>query len=368
MNIEILMIAILTSIACSVVGVILVLRKMSMMSDAISHTVLLGIVLAFFIVPDLSSPFLIVGATLMGLVTVYLVEVLVKTKKTNEGAATGVVFTLLFSIAIVLISTQFRDTHLDVDAVLLGNLEFAIFQRVSLFGVDIGARLIYLMLIICVIVISVITLFYKEIKIIIFDPALALTLGFSVTIIHYLVMTLVSLTAVAAFDAVGSILVVALMIGPAITALLVSKNLAQTFVYAAMIGIINAVIGYFLALSLDINTSGAIASITLVVFLISLLFAPKKGLIANYIRKKGQRKDFHLLNLVYHVYSHQHDEKLRKEISLTTMNLELKWSVVRLKNILIYAKRKKLILKNGDKLELSKAGLQFIKRNKSKID
>lgn len=364
---DILLIAVLTSIACSIVGVILVLRKMSMMSDAISHTVLLGIVIAYFFVPDLSSPFLIIGATLMGLVTVYLVELLVRTKKTSEDAATGVVFTFLFSIAIILISTQFRNTHLDIDAVLLGNLEFVVFRRLIINGIDFGPRTLYLMIAVVIIVISVVTIFYKEIKLVIFDSALAVTLGISATVIHYLVMTLVSLTAVASFDAVGSILVIALMIGPAITALLVSTNLAKTFIYAAIIGSFNSIIGYFIAYSYDLNISGTIASITLFVFLISLLIAPKKGLIIGYIRKSEQKKDFYLSNLIYHIYAHQHDSTAKKEILLPTMNLELKWSAAKLKKVLTFAKRKKLVSIADDKIKLSNDGILYIANQEQKF-
>lgn len=121
MDLGILLILIFTAIATSVLGVFLVLRKMSMMVDSISHTVLLGIVIAFIFVKDLSSPLLIIGAALMGIITVFLTELLVKSKKASEDSATGLVFPLLFSIAIIIISSSFKDIHLDIDVVLLGN-------------------------------------------------------------------------------------------------------------------------------------------------------------------------------------------------------------------------------------------------------
>src|SRR5690606_4112912 len=121
-QIEIQLIAATVAVACALPGVFLVLRRMAMMSDAISHTVLLGIVVGFFITRDLASPLLIVGATLTGVLTVTLVEVLNRTRLVREDAAIGLVFPALFSIAVILISRYAGDVHLDTDAVLLGEL------------------------------------------------------------------------------------------------------------------------------------------------------------------------------------------------------------------------------------------------------
>ena len=120
MGIGVLLIALVTALSCSIIGVFLVIRKMSMMTDAISHTVLLGIVLAFLIIPNLNSPLLIIGAVVMGLITVFLTEVLIKSKLIKEDAATGVVFPLLFSIAVIIISLNISGIHLDIDSVFLG--------------------------------------------------------------------------------------------------------------------------------------------------------------------------------------------------------------------------------------------------------
>ncbi|MFP4187360.1 MAG: metal ABC transporter permease, partial [Acholeplasmataceae bacterium] len=247
MNVGILLILITTAISTSLLGVFLVLRRMSMMIDAISHTVLLGIVVAFMLVGDLTSPLLLIGAALMGLLTVFMTEVIIRTKRTSEDSAIGLVFPLLFSIAIIIISTSFQGVHLDVDAVLLGKIEFAPFDRVYLGGRAIGPRLFYIMLITTLINLLFVRGFYKELKIVSFDSALAKTLGFAPILIHYLLMGLVSLTSVVAFNAVGSILVVALMIGPASTAVLMTKNLKWTLLFAVLIGIMNSLIGYVMA-------------------------------------------------------------------------------------------------------------------------
>src|SRR5690606_6056627 len=124
--------------------------------------------------------------------------------------------------------------------------------------------------------------FFKALKIVSFDYALASSLGFLPAIIHYLLMGLVSLTAVTAFNAVGSILVIALMIGPAVTALLLTKDLKYSLIVAAMIGMINSVIGYLIAMGPfkgEVTISGMIATQTLITFLLVLIFAPKNGVI-----------------------------------------------------------------------------------------
>ena len=133
---EIFLIAIAVSIACAIPGVFLVLRRMSMMADAITHTVFLGIVLAFFMTEDLNSPFLLVGATLVGVGTVWLTEMIHNTGLVNEDASIGIIFPLLFSIAIILVSLYSGNAHLDVDTALLGEIAFAPFDRWIVNGND----------------------------------------------------------------------------------------------------------------------------------------------------------------------------------------------------------------------------------------
>ncbi len=238
-QIEIQLIAAVVAVACALPGVFLVLRRMAMMSDAISHTVLLGIVLSFFVVQTLDSPWLILGAAVMGVITVSLVELLSHTKLVKQDAAIGLVFPALFSVAVILISRFARGVHLDVDAVLLGELAFAPFDRLTFFSLDLPRSLV-VMGIILLINLIFISLFYKELKLTTFDAGLAAALGFSPTLLHYGLMGLVSITAVGAFDAVGSVLVVALMVTPAAAAYLLTNNLRRMLVLSALIGVISA--------------------------------------------------------------------------------------------------------------------------------
>lgn len=266
--VEIQFIAILISIACSLVGCFLVLKCMSMMSDAISHTLLLGIVLAFFIVKDLNSPILILGATIMGLITVWLVECLTRTKLMFEDGAMGVVFPMLFSIAIILICLFTNDIHLDVDAVMLGELAFAPFNRLILLGYDIGAKGIYIGIGLVIINLLFIALFFKELKLCTFDEVYAFVLGYKSSYIHYGLMFLVSLTCVGSFDSVGSILVIAFMVGPASSAYIITNNLKHMLCLSCLFGVISAVVGFNIAYYYDVSIAGTMAVIVGVMFMI----------------------------------------------------------------------------------------------------
>jgi len=356
MNISILLILMFTAIATSVLGVYLVLRKMSMLVDSISHTVLLGIVLAFLVVSDLSSPILILGAALMGLITVFLTEIIVKSKKASEDSATGLIFPLLFSIAVILISTEFSNVHLDIDAVLLGKIEFAPFDQLTLFNQDIGPKLLYVMGIVMLINLIYIKLFYKELKIVSFDAALASTLGIAPFIIHYTLMSLVSVTAVAAFNAVGSILVVALMIGPAATAIILTKNIKHTLLLAAIIGMVNSFLGYVLALRLDVNISGMIATMTLIVFLFVLLVEPKKGIITSIYKRKKQKESFEFIAFIFHVYNHVEQQH---EINMDYIGKELNWSNEKLNKQVQFGLKQKYILIKNNMIYLTNIGKTF---------
>jgi len=276
------LIAILISVACALLGVFLVLRSMSMLTDAISHTVLLGIVLSFFITHKLDSPLLIVGATLTGLLTVYFVEVLSDSKLVKEDAAIGIVLSILFSVAVILISKYTANIHLDIDTVLLGEIAFAPFHTTEIFGFKIATGLVS-GLAILIVNLLFITIFFKEIKISIFDKALALTLGLLPEVFHYLLMTLVSVTSVISFDIVGATLMISFMVGPATTAYMISKNLKTMLVYSSLIGVISSIIGYHLAVFLDVSISGSIAVVIGIIFFI-VLFGKR---FKKYVKMEG---------------------------------------------------------------------------------
>ena len=259
-QIEIQLIASLVAIACAIPGVFLVLRKMALISDAISHSILPGIVVGFFITHDLSSPLLIILAALTGVLTVFLVEFIQKTGLVKEDTAIGLIFPALFSIGVILIAQNANDVHLDIDSVLLGEVAFAPFDRIELFGADVGPKSLWVIGVILIITISLLVTFFKELKVSTFDAGLASALGFSPVLLHYGLMTISSVTTVGAFDAVGAILVVALTIAPAATAYLLTQDLKKMLFISGGIGVFSAISGYWLAHLLDASISGSIAS------------------------------------------------------------------------------------------------------------
>ncbi len=361
MSIEILLVALTTALATSMVGVFLVLRKLSMLTDAISHTILLGIVIAYYFVRDLHSPVLLIGATLMGVFTVYLIEGLIKVKNVNEGAAIGIVFTMLFSISVIIINTQFRNVHLDIPMVLLGNLEFTIFNRTTIGFLNLPTSLV-VMLVVLLLNLALLSLFYKEIKLVSFDYALAGVLGFTPVILHYGMMTMVSLTAVAAFDAVGAILVIALMIGPPITALFFTRTLLKTLLLTAVIAVFNTVLGYQLSVLLDVTISGMIATVILFSFMTALVFAPDKGLISRLITLHSQKREVAFITFIQHVKNHQNTADAADELAKATIHTHLGWSETFMNKLIDKASKTGYIKLENDVIGLTDKGNDYYKR------
>lgn len=355
---EIQLISVVVAVACALPGVFLVLRKMAMMSDAITHTILLGIVIAFFMVHSFTSPLLIIGAALVGVLTVFLVELLYKTRLVSEDSAIGIVFPLLFSIAIIIISKYAGSIHLDVDSVLLGELAFAPFNRLKIAGVDIGPKSLYAMGTILLLNGAFILLFFKELKIVTFDPALASVLGFTPALIHYALMTSVSLTAVAAFEAVGSILVIAFMVGPPITAYLLTDDLKKMLGLSAFIGGLNGVLGYQLAHYLDVSIAGSMALMTGLVFLVVLIIAPERGLLTIARRRRFQRYDFAQKSMLFHLYNHEGEKNEATENGVDTIYEHLYWRKDFLDRILNQLKKEAFVIEDRGILKLTPKGRQ----------
>lgn len=356
---EVQLIAVVIAAACALPGVWLVLRRMAMMSDAISHTVLLGIVIGFFITRDLTSPWLFLGAVLTGVLTVSLVELLARTRLVQQDAAIGLVFPVLFSIAVVLISRFAGNVHLDTDAVLLGELAFAPFDRVVLFGVDIGPRALIVGLAMLLLNLGFILVFYKELKLATFDPALAATFGLLPTVLHYGLMTVVSVTAVGAFDAVGSILVIALMIAPPAAAYLLTDRLGWMLGLSVLIGMASALAGYWLARWLDVSIAGSMATMTGVAFGLAFLFAPQRGVVATARRRTRQRWEFAQQMLAVHLLNHTGSRNEAEECSPAALHEHLRWQPSFAAQVLQRAERRGLVQRDAERLRLTERGRQL---------
>lgn len=362
-QIEIQVLASIVAVACALPGVFLVLRRMAMMSDAISHAILLGIVLAFFLVGDISSPLLIIGAALSGVLTVSLVELVNKTGLVREDASIGLVFPLLFSIGVILISRYAYNIHIDIDAVLLGELAFAPFDRLFIYGRDLGPASIYVMGVILLLNLAFILVFYKELKVATFDTGLAAALGFTPGLIHYGLMGLVSVTAVGAFNAVGSILVVALMIAPPAAAYLLTDRLPRMIILSALIGVLSAVSGFWSAILLDANIAGSMASISGLIFLVVFLLAPERGLAAIARRRRRQKREFAGRVLVIHLLNHEGTPEESRESEVGHIEETLRWKEGFAKSVVGYSVKRGMVLTENGRLRLTEKGREFAGRS-----
>ena len=288
-QVEIQLIASVVAAACALPGVFLILRRTAMMSDAISHTVLLGIVGGFLIVGTLDHPLLIIGAAVVGVLTVSLVELLSNTKLVKEDAAIGLVFPALFSIGVLLVSLHLGDQHFHADCIVDGNIQAASAYRLRVGDVVLGPKVLYAGLVALALLLAFIVTFFKELKVMAFDPGLAALMGFRPRTLHLVWLVLVSLTLVVAFQVAGPVLAVALMITPPAAASLLTDRLDRMFVFSALIALAACIPGFFLAWELGVPAGGPIASMVGAIFLLVFLFAPKHGLVARVLHQKEQR-------------------------------------------------------------------------------
>lgn len=282
MNYElwILIVGSLVGVNCGITGCFLILRKLAMLADAISHTVLLGIVMAFLVSQSMNGFYMLIGAAAVGLLTAFFVQLL-HSSGIQEDASIGVVFTFLFAVGVILITIFADNVHLDVDHALMGEITFVPWDVVKIGFLPEVPKAFLMLGTVFIINLIFILLFYKELKITTFDPQMAAAIGIPVLLIHYLLMGMVSVTTVASFDSVGAILVVAMLIAPGASAYLLTDKLSVMLVLSAVIGVFSAITGYYAASWLDVSISGSMATVNGLIFFAVFLFAPRKGIISK---------------------------------------------------------------------------------------
>jgi manganese/zinc/iron transport system permease protein len=279
-DLYIIITASLVATTCGLLGCFLILRKMAMVGDAISHAVLPGIVLAFLFSGSRDSVTMLIGAGLIGILTTFLIEFFHKQAKLQTDASIGVTFTWLFAVGVVLISLFAGKVDLDQDCVLYGEIAYVPLDVIITDGgANIGPRAIYIMGSIFLVILAFIIIFYKQLFLTTFDPSFANAIGISTALWHYLLMSAVSATTVASFESVGAILVVALLIAPAATAYLITDNLKWMLVIASVAGIVSSIAGYYVAVALDGSIAGAIAACAGILFGLAMVFSPTHGLL-----------------------------------------------------------------------------------------
>ena len=262
---------VLAASSCGLIGSFLVLRKNAMLGDAISHAVLPGLVLGFLLTASRGVIPMLAGAAVMGLLTAYLTELLDRTRHVYRDGAMGVVFTLLFAVGVILISIYADAVDLDQDCVLYGEIAYTPWDTIALGGSSLGPRSVWILGGIFLANSIFIGTFFKQLLICSFDPQMATAVGINERFWHYALMTMVSLTVVAAFESVGAILVVAMLIVPGATAYLVTNRLKTMLFLSVLVGAIAAVGGFFAASWLDVSIAGSMAVVAGVVFALVLL-------------------------------------------------------------------------------------------------
>ena len=243
-----------------------------MLVDAMSHAVLPGIAIGALLSGSLNSPLLVVIATLMGLVVVIGAECLARTGLVTGDANQGLIFPVLFSIGVILLSTVLTEVHIDESTILAGNINLqALSVNHIVFGtIDIGPITMWKEIVVCAITAIVLFAMRRVLAVATFDPQLARTLGLPVRLTNGILMCLIALTVVVCFDAVGSILVVALMIAPPATALLMAKTLRRMVGWTIVVAVVSAIVGFELAKIWDLATSSMMSAVSGVVFLVVL--------------------------------------------------------------------------------------------------
>lgn len=260
-------------ISCGLIGTYIMLRRMSLIGDALAHAVLPGVVVSFMVAGK-SEIALFVGAVVSGIITVLLIGFVNRNSKIKEDTSIGIIFTGAFALGILLVS-QLKQVHIDLSSYLFGDV----------LGVSTGD--ITLSLIIMAVIILCILLFYKQLLLTSFDPTMALTIGISTTLVHYMLMTLLSMSIVAGLQSVGVILIIAMLITPPATAYLLSNNLRKILFLSPIFGTISAVAGLYLSYHFNFASGASIVLVAVALFLLAFLFSPKEGVVTKLFRRRA---------------------------------------------------------------------------------
>ncbi len=269
----------LVGIMCGVIGCFIVLRNMSLIGDALAHAILPGIFVSFILVGYSTIGFFL-GSVVAGLFTAFGITWIQHNVKTKNDAAIGIVFTTMFAIGVMGISyiSQGEGVHLDLSDFLFGTT------------LSISSEDIYITGTVCIFVLASVIVFYRYLFITTFQETIAQTMGISVKMIHYFLMLLLSFAVVSALRSVGVILVVAMLITPASTALLLSNKLKNVIFISALVGLISANLGLVLSIVFNTTPGPAMTVVVTSLYLLAAAFSPKKGLAIRYLRKTRQRR------------------------------------------------------------------------------
>jgi manganese/zinc/iron transport system permease protein len=279
----------LVATAAGLLGPFLVLRRVALMSDAVSHAVLPGIVAVFLVFQTRAPLPVIAGAAVFAIVCVLAIDALKATGLVKSDAAIALVFPALFALGVIGVTRYASGVHLDLDSTIYGEIAFAPFQTLDLAGFEV-ARSIVLLATVALGNLALITLLWKEYKVTTFDPEFAHTIGVPPAKLSRLLLIAVAVTAVTAFESVGAILVVTMLIVPAATAYLLTDRLWVMIATTVGIGWVSAVAGHTTAMQLDASIAGAMGLVAACCFAVALIASPRYGLLARSVQRRSRRR------------------------------------------------------------------------------
>lgn len=287
-NLWVVLMGALVAGTCGLVGQYLILRRMALIGDAISHSVLPGIAIAFLVSGSRGSGAMFVGALAAGVATTLIIEIIHKKTRVKQDSAIGIAFTSLFAIGVILINIYASRVDLDQECVLYGEIGMIPLEPVSWFGLP---ESVLRMAGVGILTILLIVIFYKELLVSSFDPGLAVSLGIRAGWVHYGLMCWLSIVVVSAFESVGAILVIAMLILPGATASLVSHKLPVILSISVIFAVISSLAGIHLATWLDCSIAGAMVVAASALFAMAWLLSPQTGLIAKITRRKPEEPE-----------------------------------------------------------------------------
>lgn len=347
----------LVAVSGALLGTFLVLRRSSLLVDAISHSIVFGIVIVWLLTRATSGPVQMIGAGLAGLLTVVLTQLVAATGRVRTDAAIGLVFPGLFALGVLLINLYARDVHIDTHTVLLGEIGFVWLDTLTLGGIEVPRAVVWMGAITAINAVFV-TVLFKELKLAAFDPALAAALGLAPTVLLYALLGLTSATAVAAFDAVGAVLFIAFVIVPPAAAYLLTDRLIPMLGLAAAIGVAASASGYAAAVALDVSIGGMMATMTGVFFVAAFALGPRHGLVAQAERRRAQRFRAETRALIVHLRAHEDTARAGEESAVSALQRHLGWGPYKADQVLRRARRRGYVTRVGDRLVLTSAGRQ----------
>ncbi len=289
-DLTIILTAGLVATAAGLLGPFLVLRRIALMSDAVSHAVLPGIVLVYLLLGTRAPLPVIVGAAVFAIICVLAIEALRSTGLVKSDAAIALVFPALFALGVLGVTQYASGVHLDLDSTIYGEIAFAPFQTVTIGGLEI-ARSIILLGAVALANLALVTLLWKEYKATTFDPEFSRTIGISPALLSRLLLIAVAITAVTAFESVGAILVVTMLIVPAAAAYLLADRLWAMVVVTVAVGWVSALGGHTAATAVDASIAGAMGLVAAVCFAVALVASPRYGLLARAVQRRRRRRD-----------------------------------------------------------------------------